>query len=203
MGRFRQRVNTGSGAPVLAVTLLRIHPVASLGPPSTRSPRRNMTTINYQASRLIHDSAVDFEETRRRFDEQVPLLDPLLTLQLVLEAATWHDVEVLVNRTVGETDFVALARLDQGVLFSLSGDLFQATLYLVGNPVIARQILEVEPASALYAPFRVAVYRDPTGVHVAYDQPSSVFASFGSQTIDAVGVELDQKIWNSAEKSCR
>jgi hypothetical protein len=151
-----------------------------------------VTTINYQASRLIHDSAVDFEETRRRFDEQVPLLDPLLTLQLVLEGATWHDVEVLVNRTVGETDFVALARLDQGVLFSLSGDLLQATLYLVGNPVIARKILEVEPSAALYAPFRVA-----------YDQPSSSFASFGSQTIDAVGVELDRKIRSSAEKACR
>ena len=69
--------------------------------------------------------------------------------------------------------------------------------------MIARKILEVEPATALYAPFRVAVYRDPTGVHVAYDQPSSVFASFGSHTIDAVGVELDEKIRSSAEKSCR
>ncbi len=161
-----------------------------------------MTTISYQATRVIHDSAVDFEETRRRFDDQVPFLDPLLTLRLVLDEATWRDVEALVNRTVGETGFVALGRLDQGSLFSLGGDPIRATLYLVGNPVIARKILAVEPAAGLYAPFRVAVYRDAMGAHVAYDQPSSVFASFGSHTIDAIASELDEKIRNSVETSC-
>ena len=162
-----------------------------------------MTTINYQANRLIHHSAIDFEETRRRFDEQVPLLDPLLILRLVLDQSTWRDVEALVDRTVGPTGFVALARVDQGVLFRLSGDPVQATLYLVGNPVIAREILAVEPAAGLYAPFRVAVYRDALGAHVAYDQPSSVFASFGSDAIDAIARELDEEIRNSAETSCR
>ena len=162
-----------------------------------------MTTINYQANRLIHHSAIDFEETRRRFDEQVPLLDPLLILRLVLDQSTWRDVEALVDRTVGPTGFVALARVDQGALFRLSGDPVQATLYLVGNPVIAREILAVEPAAGLYAPFRVAVYRDALGAHVAYDQPSSVFASFGSDAIDAIARELDEEIRNSAETSCR
>ncbi len=162
-----------------------------------------MTTISYQATRLIHDSAVDFEETRRRFDEQVPLLDPLLILRLVLDQATWRDVEALVDRTVGQTGFVALARVDQGILFSLSGGPVQATLYLVGNPVIARKILAVEPAAGLYAPFRVAVYRDAMGAHVAYDQPSSAFASFGSYEIDAIARGLDEKIRTSADTSCR
>lgn len=162
-----------------------------------------MTTISCQATRLIHDSAVDFEETRHRFDEQVPLLDPLLTLRLVLDQATWHDVEALVDRTVGPTGFVALARVDQGALFSLSGDPVQATLYLVGNPVMAHKILAVEPAAGLCAPFRVAVYRDAMSAHVAYDQPSSVFASFGSRAIDAIARELDEKIRTSAETSCR
>ena len=104
-----------------------------------------MTTVNYPATRLIHDSTVDFEESRRRFDEQVPLLDPLLILRLVLDQATWRDVEALMDRTAGPTGFVALARLDQGALFRLSGHPIQATLYLVGNPVIAREILAVWP----------------------------------------------------------
>ena len=90
---------------------------------------------------MIHDSAVDFEETRHRFDEQVPMLDPLLTLRLVVDQAAWHDVEAHVDRAVGPTGFVALTRIDQGALFSLGGDPVQATLYLVGNPVIARSIL--------------------------------------------------------------
>jgi uncharacterized protein (DUF302 family) len=162
-----------------------------------------VTTISYLATRLIHDSAADFEETRRRFDEQVPLLDPLLSLRLVLDEARWHDVEAHVDRAVGPTGFVAVAQVDQGALFSLGGDSVQATLYLVGNPVIARTILAVEPVAGLYAPFRVAVYRDAMGAHVAYDQPSSVFASLGSDAIDAIARELDEKIRISAETSCR
>jgi uncharacterized protein (DUF302 family) len=162
-----------------------------------------VTTISYLATRQNHDSAVDFEDTRRRFDEQVPLLDPLLTLRLVLDQATWHEVEAQVNRAVGPTGFVALARLDQGALFSLGGDPVQATLYLVGNPVVARTILAVEPAAGLYAPFRVAIYRDATGAHVTYDQPSSAFASLGSDVIDAIARELDEKIRNSVKTSCQ
>jgi hypothetical protein len=133
----------------------------------------------------------------------VPLLDPLITLGLVVDGAAWPDVEDLVNRTVGHTDFVALARIDQGALFGLSGESLDATLYLVGNPVIARHVLAIEPAAALYAPFRVAIYRDHVGVHIAYDQPSSAFGSFGSQAIDAIAIELDKKIRISVEKSCR
>ena len=162
-----------------------------------------MTTISYQATRLIHDSAVDFEETRRRFDEQVPLLDPLLILRLVLDQATWRDVEALAGSHCWPNRLRALARVDQGILFSLSGDPVQATLYLVGNPVIARKILAVEPAAGLYAPFRVAVYGDAMGAHVAYDQPSSGFTSFGSYEIDAIARGLDEKIRTSADTSRR
>jgi hypothetical protein len=129
-----------------------------------------VTTVNCQAIRLNQNSAVDFEETRHRFDEQVPLLDPVPVLRLVLDQATWRDVETLVERTVGPTGFVALARLDQGALFSLSGDPVQATLYLVGNPLIANEILAVEPAAGLYAP-SAWLFRG-VGAHVGYDQPS-------------------------------
>ena len=90
---------------------------------------------------MIHDSAVDFEETPYRFDEQVPMLDPLrlsdsssIKQRGMTSRLTWIAV-------VGPTGFVALTRIDQGALFSLGGDPVQATLYLVGNPVIARSIL--------------------------------------------------------------
>jgi hypothetical protein len=52
-------------------------------------------------------------------------------------------------------------------------------------------------------PFRVAVYGDATGVHVAYDKPSSVFASLGSSGIDVIAAELDDKIRTVVEASFR
>src|SRR5262249_37768975 len=137
---------------------------------------RSMTESTYTAVRITYDSHRDLKDTRARFDERVPVFEGAATVELVLEAASWPEVEAAVDARVGPTGLVALARLDQGVLLSLQGEPLEATLYLVGNPIIARTVTHHEPAAALYAPFRVAIYRDATGVHIAYDQPSSVFA---------------------------
>jgi uncharacterized protein (DUF302 family) len=160
-------------------------------------------STDYAATRLTYDSAASYAETRARFDERVPLLNPSVSFELVLAGAPWADVEAAVNRTVGPTGLVALTRLDSGALFSLSGTPFDATLYLVGNPLIARGLTAIAPAGVLYAPFRVAAYEDSAGVHVAYDQPSTVFRSLGSPEVDDIAAELDKKIQVVVEEACR
>jgi uncharacterized protein (DUF302 family) len=162
-----------------------------------------MTETTYTAVRITYDSNRHFEETRARFDERVPMFDGATSVELVLDGASWLQVEAAVDARVGPTGLVALARLDQGALLSLQGELLEATLYLVGNPVVARQVTHHDPAAALYAPFRVAIYRDTNGVHIAYDQPSIVFASLGSPSIDLIASQLDDKIGSVAKESCR
>jgi uncharacterized protein (DUF302 family) len=162
-----------------------------------------MIETTYRAVRLTYDSNLDFNETRARFDERVPAFEGATSIELVLGGAPWSTVQAAVDARAGPTGLVALSRLDQGALLSLEGEPLEATLYLVGNPIIAREVTRHEPAAALYAPFRVAVYRDTTGVHIAYDQPSSIFASLGSSGIDVIAVELDDKIRAVVESSCR
>ena len=174
---------------------------AEAGRPPTAS--MNFSTTSYVATCLTHLSAADFEETRRRMDDRVPLLEPAATVELVLGGASWSEVEAVVTRTAGPTGLVALARLDSGALLSLRGHALDATLYFVGNPIVASEIIAIEPAAALYAPFRVAIFKDANGVHVSYDQPSSVFKSLGSRAVDLIAVELDEKIRVAVEESCR
>jgi uncharacterized protein (DUF302 family) len=162
-----------------------------------------MIETTYRAVRLTYDSNLDFNETRARFDERVPAFEGATSIELVLGGAPWSKVQAAVDARAGPTGLVALSRLDQGALLSLEGEPLEATLYLVGNPIIAREVTRHEPAAALYAPFRVAVYRDTTGVHIAYDKPSSIFASLGSSGIDVIAVELDDKIRTVVESSCR
>jgi uncharacterized protein (DUF302 family) len=164
---------------------------------------RAMTETTYTAVRITYDSHRDFNETRARFDERLPVFEGAASVELVLEGASWPEVEAAVDARVGPTGLVALSRLDQGALLSLQGEPLEATLYLVGNPIVARQVTHHDPAAALYAPFRVAIYRDATGVHIAYDQPSSVFASLGSPAIDVIAAQLDDKIRTAVESSCR
>jgi uncharacterized protein (DUF302 family) len=161
------------------------------------------TDIEQHTLRITYQSSHDFETTRARLDEQIPLLDPLVSLELVMRDASWAEVESTVAEYLGPTGFVALARLDQGALLSLNGEPLGATRYLVGNPLLARRVLEADPAAALYAPFGVAVFADHVGgAHVSYDRPSGFFASLGSKEIDEIGGELDDKISQAVVSAC-
>jgi uncharacterized protein (DUF302 family) len=122
--------------------------------------------------------------------------------ELVIGGASWASIEAAVEARLGPDGLVALARLDQGALLSLSGEPLEATLYLVGNPLVARQLTRHSAAAALYAPFRVAIFSDAAGAHVSYDQPSSVFASLASPLIDQIAAQLDRKIAAAADHAC-
>ena len=170
-------------------------------PAQTAAPLH--TDTEQHTLRITYQSSHDFETTRARLDEQIPLLDPLVSLDLVLRGASWAEVESTVVAYLGPTGFVALARLDQGALLSLTGDPLGATRYLVGNPLLARRVLRADPAAALYAPFGVAVYATHVrGAHVSYDHPSSLFASLRSEEIDEIARELDDKIAQAVVSAC-
>src|SRR5580658_2872821 len=85
---------------------------------------------------VTFDSRSDFESTRARFDERFPLLDPSVTIKLVISQAAWSEVENAITPELGSSGFLAISRLDQGSLMSLWGTELQTTQYLVGNPLI-------------------------------------------------------------------
>jgi uncharacterized protein (DUF302 family) len=90
-----------------------------------------------------------------------------------------------------------IASLDQGQLTSLSGRVKMCRLYLVGNPVIASTMIDINPQAVLYVPFRVALWEadgSSGGARVTFDRPSSSLALLGNSAIDEIGRQLDAKI---------
>jgi hypothetical protein len=160
-------------------------------------------TTTYAAARITIDSDHDFGTTRARFEECVPIFDQTVALELVGRGASWSQVETEIGQLIGPTGFIALSRLDQGSLMSLHGKPVDTTQYLVGNPLIARQIIGLDRTAALHAPFPLAIFGDDQGVHVAYIQPSSSFGSLGSADIDLIAKELDARILDTVEQVCR
>src|SRR5437868_7088154 len=98
-------------------------------------------TTSYAAVRITIDSDHDFGTTRARFEECVPIFDVTVALELVARGASWSEIETEIGQLIGPTGFTALSRLDQGALMSLHGERVDTTQYLVGNPLIARQII--------------------------------------------------------------
>jgi uncharacterized protein (DUF302 family) len=148
------------------------------------------------------DSAHDYATTRHRFDEQVPLLDQTITLNLVIGNASWAEIATEVGRRTGPSGFVALSRLDEGALLSLHSEPVEATQYLVGNPAIAQQVISLNRAACLHAPFPLAIYTDAARAHIAYTRPSSLLGPLGSQAIDEIAAGLDDRIMRTVESAC-
>jgi uncharacterized protein (DUF302 family) len=151
---------------------------------------------------VTFDSRSDFESTRARFDERFPLLDPGVTTNLVISQPAWSQVQAAIIPTLGPSGFLAVSRLDQGALMSLHGPALHATQYLVGNPLIATEVITSAPEGSLFAPFQAAVYADQRGVHVSYMLPSSLFKSLDDDAIAAIGDRLDAEIEATVAEVC-
>jgi uncharacterized protein (DUF302 family) len=151
---------------------------------------------------VTYDSRSDFESTRNRFDERFPLLDQSVTINLVISQAAWSEVEAAISPELGPSGFLAISRLDQGALMSLRGTALHATQYLVGNPLIATQVIGIARDASLFAPFQAAVYADKSGAHVSYMLPSCLFNSLDDRKVAAIGDDLDTKMEETVTELC-
>ncbi|MEI9888872.1 MAG: DUF302 domain-containing protein [Rhizomicrobium sp.] len=147
-----------------------------------------------QHTRLVtgrgYDAAV------RAFERELGHLDPNLPKLLIARKAPWSEAERAIEKMAGPHDLMVVSSTDLGSLTSLSGKEKRCRLYLVGNPVIANRIIEIDLRGSFYVPFRVALYDegDALGTVVAYDRPSSFLATLGRPELTAIAQALDEKI---------
>ncbi len=85
---------------------------------------------------------------------------------------------------------------------SLRGTALHATQYLVGNPLIATEVIGSVRKGSLFAPFQAAIYEDQGGVHVSYMLPSSLFTSLDDRGAAAIGERLDAEVGETVAEVC-
>ncbi|MFA5898994.1 MAG: DUF302 domain-containing protein [Hyphomicrobium sp.] len=155
-----------------------------------------MATTKLTIARTDVSTGLPYEALVKRFEETLGTWEAATAKRLIERSASWSDVEAAAGGVAGARGLMIIATIDQGLLTSLSGRIKKCRLYLVGNPVIAAGILDVDPHSALYVPFRVALFEgdNDEGARISFDRPSSSLAQLGNPQIDEVGALLDTKI---------
>lgn len=132
--------------------------------------------------------------------------DTTFTATRVTVASTkaFDEVVGAVKSVVAKSGMMVMAEVNQGQMLSMTGLSLKATLFLVGNPNVGKQVFEQEHAAGLYIPLRVFVYADAAGkTFVSYDKPSALLAQFKNDKVSMVGQMLDQKLAELAEMSAR
>ncbi len=124
-----------------------------------------------------------YEVLPRAFELELNRLDPSLVEGFLERDASWGEIRSAIERVGNARGLMVLAKIDQGLLTSRSGKVKRCCLYLVGNPVIANDILDVEPRGAFYVPFRVALVEPDSdeGALFIYERPSSLLSRCASR----------------------
>ena len=137
-----------------------------------------------------------YHELIEAFERSVGHWNAATGASLRREAANWPKVEATVAKAGEPFGLMVMAKIDQGKLTSLSGRMKNCTLYLVGNPVIANQIIDIDLRGSFYVPFRVAIHDggDAGDGIISYDLPSSFLAVLDRPELIPIGKSLDEKM---------
>ncbi len=108
---------------------------------------------------------------------------------------SFEDVTSAVKSLVAKNGMMVMAEVNQGKMLSMTGLGLKATLFVVGNPTVGKQLFEQDHGVGLYVPLRVFVYADASGkTFVSYDRPSALLGQFQNEKIGMVAQMLDQKL---------
>jgi uncharacterized protein (DUF302 family) len=87
-----------------------------------------------------------------------------------------------------ELDLGAFLRKESGL------DAPKALRFLIGNPLIMKEMVKHVPDAGSYAPVTILLDERRDGVHLTYDKMASFLAPYGNAGALAVARDLDSKV---------
>lgn len=103
----------------------------------------------------------------------------------------------VVQRAVGKSDFMEFARFNLGVVLQKErAGAANSVRFLIGNPLIMKEMVKHVPDAGAYAPVTVLIDERADGVHLSYDLMASYVAPYGNADALRVARDLDAKVEN-------
>jgi uncharacterized protein (DUF302 family) len=143
-----------------------------------------------------HVSARSFDEVVAAFKAAIGEIDGDKFARAVQASATPGDFEKQMHAAEGPSGFMLFQELDHGAWMARVGLKARAKLYILGNPLIARTMIQHDVGVGLNVPVRVLIYENPRSgaCHLAYDLPSSLMARLNNEQVAAAAKHLDGKL---------
>ena len=109
---------------------------------------------------------------------------------------SFPDLERVVRSGLGRTDLMLFAEFDLGDILrrEAGSDTPRIRRFVVGNPLIMKEMVKHVPDAGSYAPVTVLIDERPDGVHVSYDKMESFLLPYGNSEALTVARNLDAKI---------
>ena len=154
-----------------------------------------MTIAKVEVARFSLTSSKPFDAVVAALKSAIGQPDMVEFFKATRAANSFSDLERIVQSGLGRTGLMLFAEFDLGYILSReSGSRTRITRFVLGNPLIMKEMVRHAPDAGSYAPVTVLVDERPDGVHVSYDKMESYLLPYGSAEASAVARNLDEKI---------
>jgi len=155
-----------------------------------------MTIAKVDVTRFSLTSSKPFDAVVAMFRSAVGQPDIVEFFRATRATSDFRELERIVSRGLGRTGLMLFAEFDLGdILRRESGrDAPKILRFVVGNPLIMKEMVMHVPDAGSYAPVTVLIDERPDGVHLAYDQMESCLQRYGNAEALAVARDLDAKV---------
>ncbi len=152
-----------------------------------------MKEIHVQRFSIV--SSKSFMEVESAFERSVGHPDMVAFRKNISAAKTYADLRGIVEQVTSPSGLMEFTRFDLGeVLRKGNPSAPHCVRFLVGNPLIMRQMAERVPDAGSYAPVTILIDERSDGVHLSYDQMATFLASYGDAKALEVAKDLDRKV---------
>jgi uncharacterized protein (DUF302 family) len=143
-----------------------------------------------------HVSSRSFDEVVRAFEAAVGSVENIGLEALAASTKSAEEFESQVKSRESTSGFMRFFTADHGVWMARVGLNATARMYTIGNPLIARTMLEHDIAAGLNVPVRLMIYEDAVNrtVRLTYDLPSSLMSGLQNEKVSAAAKKLDAKL---------
>jgi uncharacterized protein (DUF302 family) len=155
-----------------------------------------MKTMQINVDRIAVTSAKPFGEVVKTLEASVGHPDMQAFGKDIAAAQSDAELEGIVHRATGDSGLMVFMCLDPGEVIrkEQGGRGSESLRFLIGNPLIMRQMAKHVPDAASYAPVTILVDERPDGVHLSYDRMVSFLSPYGNPEALKVARDLDLKV---------
>lgn len=141
--------------------------------------------------------------SHKRFDEVVAALNAAIGHPDMAEfwrsahqTQSVAELESAVRKVLGKAGLMLFVEFDHGAILrkETSRDTPRIIRFVIGNPLIMKEMAKHVPDAGSYAPVTVLVDERADGVHLSYDRMTSLLAPYKNHNALEVARDLDRKV---------
>jgi uncharacterized protein (DUF302 family) len=106
------------------------------------------------------------------------------------------ELQRTIQKGLGRTGLMLFVEFDHGAVVrkGTGGATPRMIRFVIGNPLIMREMVKHVPDAGSYAPVTILIDERPDGVHLSYDRMTTLLAPYENAAALKVARDLDSKV---------